>query len=195
MLAGYDMFDVVSEEWLGRLWKVTIFTAMTGTLPDKVMQSRIHQAALPMAKSRRALAWRIETKLPTLTKLSYSSRSSGESEPSVHLSASASIRPCISASARSRSKASALSRSRHSPTAPGMRSKTALDELVATSRKDRSLTLTRRFRFCLEKAVRSEKGSLLTTITPKEMKALRQSRVSPAKEAGRLTGRSRREFP
>jgi hypothetical protein len=80
MLAGYDMFYVVSEEGLGRLWKVTIFATMTGTLPDKVTQSRIHQAALPVAKTRRTLAWSIETKLPTPIKVSYSSRSSAESE-------------------------------------------------------------------------------------------------------------------
>jgi hypothetical protein len=116
---------------------VTIFAAMASAFPNELTQGRIHQAAWPVAKSRRALAWRRETKLPTLIKVSYSSRSSGQSEPSVDLSASASIRPCISASARSRSSASALSRSRHSPTAPSTRSKTALDEFVGTSRKIR----------------------------------------------------------
>jgi hypothetical protein len=46
---------------------------LTGALPDEVTQGRIHQAAPPVAKMRRALAPSIETKLPPLIKVSYSS--------------------------------------------------------------------------------------------------------------------------
>ncbi|HYZ71504.1 MAG TPA: hypothetical protein VE641_00385 [Chthoniobacterales bacterium] len=57
-----DVLDVISKKGLHRLREVTVFTTVTGALPDEVTQGGIHQAALPVARSGRALALRIETK-------------------------------------------------------------------------------------------------------------------------------------
>jgi hypothetical protein len=88
---------------------------------------------------QRAFACRIATKFPTRTIASYSSRSSGVSSPSLHLSAYSSILPCISVSARRRSSDSALCRSRHCPTAASTRSKAICAESTGIIRRIGSL--------------------------------------------------------
>jgi hypothetical protein len=93
MLASNDVLDVIGEERLRVLRKAAVFAAMIGTFTDGLPEPLVHQAAWPSAKSRRAFACRMATKFPTRIIASYSSRSSGVSLPSVHLSASSSILP------------------------------------------------------------------------------------------------------
>src|ERR1700736_5634081 len=88
MLASNDVLDVIGEERLRVLRKAAVFAAMIGTFADGLPEPLVHQAAWPSAKSRRAFACRMTTKFPTRIIASYSSRSSGVSLPSGHLSAS-----------------------------------------------------------------------------------------------------------
>src|SRR5688500_6632014 len=100
VLARDDVFDVEGEERLIDLSDGAVLASVGRPLPDEVPQGRVHQAAWFRERNVRALDCRTETRPSTLTRVSYSSRSSPVSVPAVFRSASASIRAWVAGSAR-----------------------------------------------------------------------------------------------
>src|SRR5581483_1007005 len=92
VLPGDDMVDVEAEERLVLLAEAAVLAALARPLADQPARRGIHQGFAGRRRAARAFACRMARKLPKRTAVSYSSRSSGVSRPSLHLSASSSMR-------------------------------------------------------------------------------------------------------
>src|ERR1051326_3811877 len=82
--------DVFEFEWKKRevvFVELTILAAAPASRSHKSAQRNPHAGRPRRDSSRRARAWRMATKSPTITYVSYSSRSSGVNSPSLHLRA------------------------------------------------------------------------------------------------------------
>ncbi len=122
MLLGNDVVNMEGRERLLRLRDPAIFTAVARTLAHQAARCRVDHAGVWL-NNRRALACSTLMNSMAATAVSYSARSSADSCPSVHLSASSSRRACTSAEAWRSTRCRATSGVRQSPTGVNSRSR------------------------------------------------------------------------
>ncbi len=100
VLAGLDVLDVKPQGWCGRLEAPAILAGVSRAIAYEIAYGRVHQAWAPFDRTRRAFHCRISMRWNALKYSSYSARSASVSAPSVHLSASSSMRAWTSGVAR-----------------------------------------------------------------------------------------------
>jgi hypothetical protein len=79
--------------------QAAVFATMPGTRANTRADRRLHTGFRRPARRMRALAWRMATKWPAITYVSYSRRSCGVSSPSLHFSANFATCSCVLRSA------------------------------------------------------------------------------------------------